>query len=172
MSIKRLFSSSSLSAITVVSPAYLRLLIFPPAILIPACDSPSPAFCMMQSTYKLNKQSDSIQSFHTPLLILNQWVAPCSVLTVAPWPHIQVSQETGKTIWYSIPLKMFHSLLWSIHFRVCNEAEVDFFFWNSLAFCMIQQMLAIWSLDPLPLWNPVCTSGSSWWKPKFEGFWA
>ena len=35
--IKRLFSSSSLSAIRVVSSAYLRLLIFLPAILIPSC---------------------------------------------------------------------------------------------------------------------------------------
>ena len=35
--IKRLFSYSSLSAIRVVSSAYLRLLIFLPAILIPAC---------------------------------------------------------------------------------------------------------------------------------------
>ena len=34
--IKRLYSSSSLSAIRVVSSAYLRLLIFLPAILIPA----------------------------------------------------------------------------------------------------------------------------------------
>ena len=40
--IKRLFSSSSLSAIRVVSSAYLRLLIFLPAILIPACVSSSP----------------------------------------------------------------------------------------------------------------------------------
>ena len=37
--IKRLFSSSSLSATRVVSSAYLRLLIFLPAILIPACVS-------------------------------------------------------------------------------------------------------------------------------------
>ena len=37
--IKRLFSSSSLSTIRVVSSAYLRLLIFLPAILIPACVS-------------------------------------------------------------------------------------------------------------------------------------
>ena len=37
--IKRLHSSSSLSARRVVSSAYLRLLIFVPAILIPACDS-------------------------------------------------------------------------------------------------------------------------------------
>ena len=42
--IKRLFSSSSLSDIRVVSSAYLRLLIFPPAILIPACASSSPEF--------------------------------------------------------------------------------------------------------------------------------
>ena len=47
--IKRLFVSSSLSAIRVVSSAYLRLLIFLPAILIPACASPSPAFLMMYS---------------------------------------------------------------------------------------------------------------------------
>ena len=45
--IKRLFSTSSLSAIRVVSSAYLRLLIFLPAILIPACDSFSPAFHMV-----------------------------------------------------------------------------------------------------------------------------
>ena len=48
--IKRLFlSSSSLSAIRVVSSAYLRLLIFLPATLIPACASFSPAFLMMCS---------------------------------------------------------------------------------------------------------------------------
>ena len=40
--IKRLFSSFSLSAVRVVSSAYLRLLIFLPAILIPACASSSP----------------------------------------------------------------------------------------------------------------------------------
>ena len=59
--INRLFSSSSLSAIRVVSSAYLRLLIFLPAILIPACVSSSPAFLMMYSVYKLNKQGDNIQ---------------------------------------------------------------------------------------------------------------
>ena len=56
--IKRLFSSSSLSAIRVVSSAYLRLLIFLPAILIPACASSSPAFLMMHCAYKLNKKDD------------------------------------------------------------------------------------------------------------------
>ena len=56
-----LFNSSSLSAIRVVSSAYLRLLIFLPEILIPACASPNLAFLMMYSTYKLNKQGDNIQ---------------------------------------------------------------------------------------------------------------
>src|SRR5574341_71084 len=59
--IKRLFSSSSLFAIRVVSSAYLRLLIFLPAILIPACVSSSPAFLMIYSAYKLNKQGGYIQ---------------------------------------------------------------------------------------------------------------
>ena len=40
--IKRLFSFSLLSAICVVSSVHLRLLIFLPAILIPACASSSP----------------------------------------------------------------------------------------------------------------------------------
>ena len=53
--LKRLFSSS-LSAIRVMSSAYMRLLIFLPAILIPAYASSSPAFHMMYFAYKLNKQ--------------------------------------------------------------------------------------------------------------------
>ena len=60
--IKRLFSSSSLSVIRVVSSAYLRLLLFLLVILVPACYSSRLAFCMMYSAYKLNKQGDNIQS--------------------------------------------------------------------------------------------------------------
>ena len=58
--LKRLFSSSSLSAMRMVSSAYLRLLIFLPVVLIPACVSSSLAFHMMYSAYKLNKQDDNI----------------------------------------------------------------------------------------------------------------
>jgi len=47
--IKRLFSSSSLSAIRVVSSACLRLLVFLLAILISPCVSSSQAFHMMYS---------------------------------------------------------------------------------------------------------------------------
>ena len=84
--IKRLFSSFSLSTLRVVLFAYLRLLIFLLAILIPACASYSPAFLMMYSLYKLNKQGHNIQPWHTPFPIWNQPVVPCLVLTVASWP--------------------------------------------------------------------------------------
>ena len=56
-----LWQSSSLSAIRVVSSAYLRLLIFLPAVLILACASSSPAFLMIYSAYKLNKQGYNVQ---------------------------------------------------------------------------------------------------------------
>ena len=81
--IKRLFSSSSLSAIREESPTYLRLLIFLLAILIPACASTSPAFLKMYSAYKLNKQGDNIQPWHTPFPVWDQSFVPCLVLTVA-----------------------------------------------------------------------------------------
>ena len=68
--IKRFFNSSSLSAIRVVSSAYLRLLIFLPAILIPICASSSLTFHVMYSAYKLNKQSDNIQPCYLFALVL------------------------------------------------------------------------------------------------------
>ena len=92
--IKRLFSSFLLSAIKVVSSAYLRLLIVLLAILIPACASSSPPFLVMYSAYKLNKQGDNIQPWCTPFLIWNQSVVPCPVLTVASWEiYMQIRKQ-------------------------------------------------------------------------------
>ena len=65
-----------------VSSAYLRLLEFLPAILIPAYASSSPAFLVMYSAYKLNKQGDNVQPGRTPFPIWNQSVVPCPVLGV------------------------------------------------------------------------------------------
>ena len=111
--IKRLFRSSSLSAIRVVSSTYLRLLIFLPAILIPAYASSSQAFLMMYSALKLNKQGDDIQPWRTPFPIWNQSVVPYPVLTVAPWPAYRFLKRQVR--WFGIPIsfKIFHSLLWS-----------------------------------------------------------
>ena len=111
--IKRLFSSSSLSAIRVVSPASLRLLIFLPAILILPCASSSPAFLMMYSAYRLNKHGDNIQPWHTPFPIWNQSIVPCPVLTVASGPAYKFLRRQIKWSGIPISLRIFHSLLWS-----------------------------------------------------------
>ena len=110
--IKRLFSSS-ISAKSVVSSAYLRLLIFLLAVLIPACASSSPASLMMYSARKLNKQGDNIQPWHTPFPIWNQSVVPCPVLTVASWPAYRFLRRQVR--WSGIPIsfRIFHSLWWS-----------------------------------------------------------
>jgi len=110
---KRLFSSSLLSAIRVVSSAYLRWLIFLPAILILACASSSPAFLMKDSAYKLNKQGDNTQPWCTPFPIWNQSVVPCPVITVASWPTYRFLKRQVRWSGISISLRIFHSLLCS-----------------------------------------------------------
>ena len=107
--IKRLFSSFWLSAIRMVSSSYLRLLIFLPAILIPACASSSPAFSMMYSASKLNKQSDNIQPWCTLFSIWNQSVVPCLVLTVASWPAYKFLRRQVR--WSGIPISLRISFL-------------------------------------------------------------
>ena len=111
--IKRLFSSPLLSAVSVVSSVYLRLLIFLLQILIPACASLSLAVHMMHSAYKLNKQSDNTQPWCTALLIRNQSVVSCPVLTAASWPVYRFLKRQVR--WSGIPIswRIFHSLLWS-----------------------------------------------------------
>ena len=58
--IKRLFSSSSLSAMRVASSAYLRLFLFLPAVLIPSYALSSLAFHVMSSALKLSKKGNNI----------------------------------------------------------------------------------------------------------------
>ena len=127
--IKRLFSSSSLSAIRVMSSAYKRILIFLPAILIPACASSSLAFHVMYSVYKLNKQGDSIQPWCTPFPIWNQSVVPCPVLTVASWPVYRFLRRQVR--WYGIPISFRIFQFVVIHtvkcFSIVNKAKVDVF---------------------------------------------
>ena len=135
-----------------VSSAYLRLPIFLLAVLIPACASSTLGFHMMYSAYKLNKQGDNIQPCHSPFPVhcsmdSSQSSSNCCFLTC-----LQVSQEIGKVVWYSHLFKNFQFIV--IHtvkgFSIVNEAK-EVFLWSSFAFCMIQRMLAVWSLVLLPL---------------------
>ena len=110
--LKKLFNSSSLFTITVVSTAYLRLLIFLLTSQFQLVSS-SLAFLMMYSAYKLNKQGDNVQPCCTPP-ILNQSIVPCPVLTVASGPACRFLRR--QVMWSDIliPLRIFYSLLWYI----------------------------------------------------------
>ena len=169
--IKRLFISSSLFAIRVASFAYLRLLIFLLAVLIPVCGSSSLAFHMMYSAYslshqgspKLNKQGGNIQSCPTPFPNFQPFSCSMSSYNCSFWHTYMFLRRQVKLSSIHVALRIFHKCL-DPHkvFSIVNEAEVDVdvFFWNSFAFAMIQGILEIRSLVILFLWNPI-TSGSS-----------
>ena len=158
--ITRLYSSSSLSAIRVVSSAYLRLLIFLPAILMTSCASSSLVLRMIYSAYKLNKQDDNIQPWHSPFPILNQSVVPCPVLTVASWPAYRFHRRQVR--WSGIPISNIFPQFVVIHtvkgLIVVNEAEVDVF----LEFCCF-------FYDPVDIGNLI--SGSSVFSKSSLNIW-
>ena len=110
-----------------VSSAYLRLLIFLPAILIAACASSSLAFHMIYSAYKLNKQGDNIELWSTPFPIWNQSVVLCPALTVASWPADMFLRRQVR--WSGIPISLRIFQIVVVHtvkgFCIVNEAEVD-----------------------------------------------
>ena len=68
----------------------------------------------LNSAYKLNKQGDNIQPWHTPFPIWNQSVVPCPIVTVVFWPPYRLLRRQIR--WSNgspISLRIFHSLLWS-----------------------------------------------------------
>ena len=115
---KRLFGSS-LSAIRMMSYPYLKLLVFLPAILIPALSSP--AFHMMDSACKLNKQGDNIEPWHTLFSIWSQSIVPCPVLTVAYWPVYRFLRRQVRWCGFPISWRIFRSLWWSTQSRLWHS---------------------------------------------------
>ena len=85
----------------------------------------------------------------------------------------QISQEVGQVFWYFHLFKNFPQFV-VIHiikgFGVVNKAEVDVFL-ELYAFSMSQRMFTIWSLVPLPLLNPACRFGSSWFTYCWSLVW-
>ena len=124
--IKRL-CSSSLSAIRVVSSAYLRFLIFLPAILIPAYASSSLAFHRMHIS-KISR----VTVYSLDILFPNLEPVCCSMSSSNCYffTGIQISQEAGQVVWYSHLFQNSPQFV-VIHtvkgFRIVNETEVDVF---------------------------------------------
>ena len=57
---------------------------------------------ILSSAYKLNKQGDNTQPWHTPLPIWNQSIVPCLVLAVASWPVYKCLKRQVR--WSGIPV--------------------------------------------------------------------
>ena len=79
-----------------------------------------------------------LSQFSTSLLFMSS--SNCCFLTC-----IQVSQEAGKIVWYSYLLKNFLQFVAIDTVKgliIVSEAKVEVF-WNSLAFSLIQWILAI-----------------------------
>ena len=113
-----------------ISSIYLWLLIFLPPILIPACNSSSPAFLMMCSAYRLNKQEDNKTTLSYSFLNLEPISCSIQGSNYCFFTLTWISQEAGKMVWYSDLLKSFSEFV-MIHifksFSVVDETEVDVF---------------------------------------------
>ena len=103
-----------------------RLLIFLPAILIPACVSSSPAFLMMYSAYKLKGWQYTALTYSFSYLepvCFSMSSSNCCFLTC-----IQISQEAGQLVFP--PLSEFSTVYCDPHSqKLCNvnKAEIDVF---------------------------------------------
>ena len=178
--IKRLFSSSSLSAIRVVSSAYLRLLIFLlallipasaylklliflPAILIPAVLHPAQRFswCTLHisqisrvTIYSLMYSFSYLEPVSCSMSSSN-----CCFLTC-----IQVSQEAGQVACYSHLFQNFPQFI-VIHtvkgFGIVNNAQADVFLELS---CFFDDPVDVGNLvsGSSAFLKPAWTSGISW----------
>ena len=84
---------------------------FLPSIFIPPWISSSMAFHVMYSAYKLNKQGNNIQPWSTTFPVLNKFIVPCLVLTVASWPIYRILRRQVR--WSGIPFSLRKSNRWA-----------------------------------------------------------
>ena len=122
---KKLFSSSSLSAFRMVSSSYLRLLMFPHLSWFQLCH---PAWHF--SWYAQHTNQTGCQQTALLYSFLDLESISCSIQgsNCCFLICIQVSQETGKMVWYSNLFKSFPQFI-MIHtvkgFGIVNKTEVD-----------------------------------------------
>ena len=117
----------------------------------------------MYSVYKLNKQGDNIQPWHTPFPIWNQSVL-CPVLNCCFLTCKQISLKASKVVWYFHLFKNFLQFV-VIHtvkgFGIISKAQINVFLELS---CFFHDPTDVGNLTliPLPLLNSAWMSGSSW----------
>ena len=141
--IKRLFSSSSLSAIKVVSSAYLRLLLFLQAILISSLWFIQPGISPDVLCIEVKEAGWQYTALMYSFPKFNQSVVPCPVLTVSSWLAYSFLRRQARWSGIHVSLRIFQFVVIHIvkSFSTVNEAEVDdflqlsCFFYDPMDFC-------------------------------------
>ena len=100
-----------------------------PSSLDSSCASSSPAFYMMYSVYKLNKQGDNMQPWHIPFLIWKPVHSFMSVFNYCFLTCIQTSHggRYGSSVFPTLRIFQFVVIHIAKGFGLVNEAEVDVF---------------------------------------------
>ena len=81
--------------------------------MIPACASSSPAFFMMYSAHKLNKQGDNIQPWRIPFPILNHFIVPWTTRRSNQSILREISPECSlEGLILKLKLQSFGYLIW------------------------------------------------------------
>ena len=116
---------------------------------------------MMYSAYKLNKQADNIQPWHTLFPIMKQSIVPCSVLNVASWPAYRFLRWQVR--WSGIPISFRIFQFVVIHtvkvFGTVSKAEVDIFlelccfFDDTMGVCNFISGSSAFSKSSLSIWK-------------------
>ena len=129
----------------------------------------------MYSAYKLNKQGDNIQPWHTPFPIWKKAVFPRPVLTVASWSAYRFLKRQVR--WSGIPIswRIFHSLLWSTQSKalvgykaeIKSFLELSCFFNNSMDVGNLISGSSAFSKSSLNIWKFMVYVLS---KPGLENF--
>ena len=116
---------------------------------------------------------NNIQPWYIPFPILIQCLVPCPFLIIASWPAYRFLRRQVR--WSNIPISKSFPQSVVAHtvkgFRLINEAEVDVFSGILLLISMIQRILTIWSLVPLPFLNPSWTPDNFWFMYYWSLAW-
>ena len=131
----------------------------------------------MYSAYKLNKQDEYIQPWHTHFPIWNQPIVPCPVLTVAfCLAHKFLKRQVR---WSVIPISKNFLQFVVIHtvksFRIVNEEEIDVFLERSCFFdypADVGNLISGSSAFSKPSLNIRKFTVHELLKPGLENFWA
>ena len=97
---------------------------------------------MIYSAYKLNKQGDNIQPWHTPFPNLNQSVVQCMVLSVASWPAYRFLWKQVRWSGTPISLRIFQFVV--IHHGLNIPGSYAILFFTAFNFTFTTRHIHNW----------------------------